>query len=93
MKKLLLLSIFVVSIQLFISIKVVAAQIFLTDTGHYYEFFASPNITWGDANTAAATHSYLGVQGHLPTISSATENAFACFPISLNVSLSSHFEL
>ncbi len=45
--------------------------------GHYYEYvnvgsFINRNV----ANTAAQAKSYLGVQGHLATITSAAENTF-----------------
>ena len=43
--------------------------------GHYYEVVVvDPAITWGDAKTEAENTSYLGVAGHLATITSAEEN-------------------
>ena len=44
-------------------------------TGNYYEYVASA-VTWGNANAAAAGMSYLGMSGHLATVTSAGENAF-----------------
>jgi len=45
--------------------------------GHYYEALAFPSgITWGDANTLASSSSYLGMMGHLATITSIDENDF-----------------
>ncbi len=43
--------------------------------GHFYEF-VSFNSSWAQANTNAVTRSYLGLQGYLATITSASENAF-----------------
>ncbi len=47
------------------------------DTGHFYEYVVSSNITWNNAYTAAAARSYLGQRGYLATVLSAEENAFA----------------
>jgi len=45
--------------------------------GHYYDAIAFPSgITWGDANTLAVSSSYLGMAGHLATITSIDENSF-----------------
>ena len=45
-------------------------------TGHAYEYVASNNITWLDANTSADAMQYSGVYGHLVTIFDQTENNF-----------------
>jgi len=45
--------------------------------GHYYEALAFPSgITWDDANALASSSSYLGMSGHLATITSMDENNF-----------------
>jgi N-acetylneuraminic acid mutarotase len=44
-----------------------------TVTGHYYEFVATPNLTWTQARAAAASRTYNGLQGYLATITSAAE--------------------
>ena len=44
--------------------------------GHYYDFISAPNITWDDARAAALAASYLGLEGHLVTITSDGEDAF-----------------
>ena len=43
--------------------------------GHAYEF-VDEHLIWTDAKAAAETRSYLGVQGHLVTLTSAAENEF-----------------
>lgn len=43
--------------------------------GHWYERVDAV-VTWDAANTTAQSMSYLGVQGHLVTLTSAEENAF-----------------
>lgn len=45
-------------------------------TGHFYEYVASPDITWSAANTAAAAARRFGLTGYLATVTSAGENAF-----------------
>jgi PEP-CTERM motif len=45
-------------------------------TGNYYEFVFDVGISWQNASTAAAGSSYLGVSGHLATVTSAGENGF-----------------
>jgi len=42
--------------------------------GHYYDVISAPGITWADARVAALSSSYLGLEGHLVTITSAGEN-------------------
>lgn len=45
--------------------------------GHYYETIAYPSgITWEDAKIYAENSVYLGMQGHLATVTSADENSF-----------------
>jgi hypothetical protein len=43
--------------------------------GHFYEFVAT-TANWGNAKTAAAAKTYLGLQGYLSTITSQAENDF-----------------
>lgn len=44
--------------------------------GHYYQFVTNSGITWTDAQTAAGSSTYFGLQGYLVTITSASENSF-----------------
>ena len=44
--------------------------------GNFYEVVASPGTSWDAAHTAATNLTYLGVVGHLATITSAEEDAF-----------------
>ncbi len=48
--------------------------------GHYYEVIGgmwwNPIIDWASANAAANASTYMGMQGHLATITSAEENFF-----------------
>lgn len=44
--------------------------------GHYYEYIFEENISWHDAEAAAAARSHNGLQGYLATITSAAEQAF-----------------
>jgi gliding motility-associated-like protein len=50
---------------------------FLPRTGHYYEYFADPAVTWAAANIKAQTKSYYGMQGYLVTITKADEQQVA----------------
>lgn len=43
--------------------------------GHYYEFIDTPQ-TWNDANTSASGSSFMGLNGHLVTITSQAEQSF-----------------
>lgn len=43
---------------------------------HAFEFISSPDISWADAASAAASSTYLGNNGYLATPVSAAENAF-----------------
>ena len=42
----------------------------------FYEYVPANNLTWQNAITSSALRSFLGVPGHLVTITSAAENAF-----------------
>lgn len=45
--------------------------------GHWYDAVAVPgNVNWVEANALASSSSYVGLSGHLVTITSAEENAF-----------------
>ena len=47
------------------------APIYNLENGHYYELINMPEgITWEDANNAAQSSPYLGMKGHLATITS-----------------------
>ncbi len=54
-----------------------AAPIYNFSNGHYYEavFQANP-VTWPTAKALAEASTYLGLSGHLATITSADENAW-----------------
>lgn len=45
--------------------------------GHWYEFIHAQGINWFQADAAASSASHLGATGHLVTLTSAEENAFA----------------
>ena len=49
----------------------------VTFDGRFYEVFGANGISWDDANTAANSRVFGGVQGHLATITSAAEDVFA----------------
>ncbi len=53
----------------------VASPILNPSNGHYYDAI-SGSFTWTAANVAAAGSIYLGLQGHLATITTAAENSF-----------------
>lgn len=44
--------------------------------GNRYQAVAAPDITWDDARIAAAASSFMGVQGHLATITDQNEDDF-----------------
>ena len=44
--------------------------------GHYYELIDMSGVTWTQANADASSRSYLGLQGHLATVTSRSENFF-----------------
>lgn len=45
-------------------------------TGHYYDVISAPGITWDDARVQALSSFYLGLRGHLATITSADEHSY-----------------
>lgn len=51
-------------------------EIFLSSTGHYYQFIARPMITWSAAKLEAESMKYNGLQGYLATITTEKENEF-----------------
>jgi hypothetical protein len=51
-----------------------AAPVYNPGNGHYYDCISAPGITWADARVAALGSDYLGLQGHLATITSDAEN-------------------
>jgi hypothetical protein len=53
-----------------------AAPIFDSANGHYYDVIPAPGITWDNARAAALASFYLGLQGHLATITSADEHSY-----------------
>jgi len=55
----------------------IADPVLWETNGHYYEAIAIPSgITWVDANIDATNSSYLGMGGHLATVTSEEENSF-----------------
>lgn len=44
--------------------------------GHFYEFVPAPQITWFNADAAADSSSFFGLQGYLTTVTSVSENTF-----------------
>lgn len=53
-----------------------AVPMLFAGTGNYYDFVSAPNINWIVARDAAAGTTFLGVSGHLATITSEAENDF-----------------
>lgn len=53
-----------------------ATPVQFAGNGHWYDIISAPTITWSDARVGALSGSYLGLQGHLVTITSADEHAF-----------------
>lgn len=54
-----------------------AAPVLNPANGHYYDVInTSPGVNWATANSAASALSFMGVQGHLVTITTAQENQF-----------------
>ncbi len=45
--------------------------------GHFYQFIASPGISWTDAKVAADATTLFGLKGYLATLTSAAEDTFA----------------
>ena len=52
-----------------------AAPIHDAATGHYYQGFNAPNLSWTTAQQLASKATYRGLQGYLATVTSASENA------------------
>jgi hypothetical protein len=52
--------------------------------GHYYDFVRMSDITWAAANAQAEAISFMGLDSHLATITSAEENAFLVGLMGLN---------
>ncbi len=50
-------------------------QVLNPDNGHYYDF-VSDGLTWGQANTAAMGQQFMGQNGTLVSITSASEQSF-----------------
>ncbi|MEZ4970098.1 MAG: C-type lectin domain-containing protein [Flavobacteriaceae bacterium] len=50
---------------------------YLPSTGHYYEYVDHLGITWTDANTAASSRTFFGLQGYLATLTSQEEADFS----------------
>jgi hypothetical protein len=51
--------------------------------GHYYEAISEPYMNWSEAKIAAELSSFMGVSGHLATITSAEENTFIFTQLSI----------
>jgi len=51
-------------------------QILDPANGHYYQVVTAPNITWPDAEVAALTLHYNGLEGHLATVTSDSEDTY-----------------
>jgi VPDSG-CTERM motif len=67
---------FALALSLAVGLSQSAQAVPILFNGHYYEIITAPGISWADANTAANAASYLGLGGHLVTITSAAEDAF-----------------
>jgi len=50
---------------------------YLPTTGHYYEYVDDLGITWTDANAAANSRTFYGLQGYLATLTSQEEADFS----------------
>ena len=46
---------------------------YLPATGHHYLYVSDPGIRWNEAKEAATTHTYLGIEGYLATITTPEE--------------------
>lgn len=51
-------------------------SLYYDGTDHYYEFVSDSGISWNDAETAAESRSYAGLDGYLATVTSQGENEF-----------------
>lgn len=49
---------------------------FLVSTGHFYQFFSSPGITWEEARDEASQKRLYDLEGYLTTITTTAENQF-----------------
>lgn len=52
------------------------AQILDPANGHYYQVFSAPGTTWINAENAALSLHYLGLQGHLATVTDSAEDSY-----------------
>jgi len=91
MKKLLL----AIGLVLLVSGSAQAAPVYYAGTGHYYDLIEDPNYdpvqgiggyTWEEARVEAENLSYLGVSGHLATVTTPEENGFITEVLMLNAS-------
>lgn len=76
MKKFLLAVFIFVSVCVICETSALAMPIFWAGNGHYYEAIAA-DIDWIDAKNISESLSYMGVSGHLATITSQEEQAWA----------------
>ncbi|MBI1840826.1 MAG: VPDSG-CTERM sorting domain-containing protein [Verrucomicrobia bacterium] len=53
-----------------------AAPILDPSSGHYYDVIPASGITWDDARSGALGNFYLGLQGHLATVTSSCEDGY-----------------
>lgn len=58
------------------SVSAWALPILDPSSGHYYDVISAPSMTWNDAKAAALGQFYLGLQGHLATVTSAAEDGY-----------------
>jgi len=72
---------FVLCCAFLIIAPVSAHPIFYEGNGHYYQAISAPGITWSEANSAAQSLTYKGVNGHLATMNSEGENSFIAYEI------------
>jgi len=70
MKRLLL----AIALVLVFSLPVIAAPAFNPSNGHYYEKIDDNSVTWTEAKTDAEQMTFMGVSGHLATVTSQNEN-------------------
>lgn len=52
------------------------AQVLDPSNGHYYQVISDPGDTWMNAEVAALSHYYNGLEGHLATVTSAGEDSY-----------------
>ena len=58
---------------------------------HWYDRIDAPALNWTDARDTAAASSYLGLAGHLATVTSAAENLFITNNFNAGSALTQHF--